>query len=243
MTEDKVRENKLRRMAERQGRKLEKSRRRDPRAVDYGGYMLLDARTNAVIAGDSPFAYSLTLDDVEAMVGDDIHVVAEPDLPVQPDRLGRPTLRFFSITYPMDRPGPGRGWYLFTTTSGTHAVYRFLGGLSEVNDALHGARRHLKGPWELVRVDSQHYELVNRTGKDAVGVRMAAVGPLIIEDRKDWSATSKQVTNGQSVQFSRVHGWSDESSGIRVSWSEDGVPKTQTVLICDLDVYPRPTRP
>jgi hypothetical protein len=42
--EEKVRENRLRRMAERQGYKLEKSRRRDPRATDYGLYRLVPAK-------------------------------------------------------------------------------------------------------------------------------------------------------------------------------------------------------
>src|SRR6266480_2203539 len=48
---EKVRENRLRRMAERQGLQLVKSRRRDPRAIDYGGYMLVDIATNGVVAG------------------------------------------------------------------------------------------------------------------------------------------------------------------------------------------------
>lgn len=38
---DKIRENRLRRMAQRQGLRLEKSRRRDPRALDYGAYWLV----------------------------------------------------------------------------------------------------------------------------------------------------------------------------------------------------------
>ena len=37
---EKVRENLLRRMAERQGYTLHKSRRRDPRATDYGTFTL-----------------------------------------------------------------------------------------------------------------------------------------------------------------------------------------------------------
>ncbi|MGD2100831.1 MAG: hypothetical protein PVG83_01215 [Acidimicrobiia bacterium] len=37
---EKVRENRLRRMAERQGLRLVKSRRRDPRALDYGVFWL-----------------------------------------------------------------------------------------------------------------------------------------------------------------------------------------------------------
>jgi hypothetical protein len=40
-TSEKVRENRLRRMAERQGLRLVKSRRRDPRAIDYGTYRLM----------------------------------------------------------------------------------------------------------------------------------------------------------------------------------------------------------
>ena len=42
--DEKVRENRLRRWAEGQGYKLEKSRRRDPRANDYGTYRLTPAK-------------------------------------------------------------------------------------------------------------------------------------------------------------------------------------------------------
>ena len=42
MTAEKVRENRLRRMAERQGLELRKSRRRDPRAIDYGRWYIVD---------------------------------------------------------------------------------------------------------------------------------------------------------------------------------------------------------
>ncbi|WIB12910.1 hypothetical protein [Curtobacterium sp. MCPF17_052] len=58
--DEKVRENRLRRAAERQGLLLKKSRRRDPRAIDYGTYMVVDAATNSLTAGPG-----LTLDDVE----------------------------------------------------------------------------------------------------------------------------------------------------------------------------------
>jgi hypothetical protein len=50
---DKVEENRLRRVAARQGLRLVKSRRRDPRTSDYGTYMLLDAETNAVVQGEA----------------------------------------------------------------------------------------------------------------------------------------------------------------------------------------------
>lgn len=62
----KVRENRIRRMAERQGLLLQKSKRRDPKAIDYGGYMLVDARTNSVVLGSTSFAFSADLDEVEA---------------------------------------------------------------------------------------------------------------------------------------------------------------------------------
>ena len=61
-----VRENRLRRMAKRQGFRLVKSRRRDPRAIDYGGYMIVDLQTNAVVAGGSPYAFNLDIDEAEA---------------------------------------------------------------------------------------------------------------------------------------------------------------------------------
>ena len=64
MPEDKVRENRLRRMADRQGLRLTRSRRRDPLALDYGAYWLVDIELNAVVAGDSNVG--MTLDEVEA---------------------------------------------------------------------------------------------------------------------------------------------------------------------------------
>ena len=71
MTQQKVRENRLRRAAERQGLRLEKSRRRDPRATDYGTYMLIDQETGGVAAYGLQSGYGLTLDDIEQqLLGD-----------------------------------------------------------------------------------------------------------------------------------------------------------------------------
>ena len=52
-TQEKVRENRLRRMASRQGLQLVKSRRRDTRALDYGTYWLVDAAGVEVASGDA----------------------------------------------------------------------------------------------------------------------------------------------------------------------------------------------
>ena len=45
---EKVREDRLRRMARRQGLQLVKNPRRDPRATDYGSYMLVE--NNVMVA-------------------------------------------------------------------------------------------------------------------------------------------------------------------------------------------------
>jgi hypothetical protein len=62
VTEEKIRENRLRRAADRRGWQLRKSRRRDPWARDYGRYWLIDVDTNSVVAGDTD---GCTLDQIE----------------------------------------------------------------------------------------------------------------------------------------------------------------------------------
>lgn len=65
--ETKVRENRLRRMADRQGLRVVKSRSRDPNAIDYGLYALIQQETggavNAAIA--QRWVCSWSLDEVE----------------------------------------------------------------------------------------------------------------------------------------------------------------------------------
>jgi len=58
--EEKVRENRLRRAVARQGWTLVKIRRRDPRAIDYGKFLLMPPRGS----GRGP----LTIEQVEAWV-------------------------------------------------------------------------------------------------------------------------------------------------------------------------------
>jgi hypothetical protein len=45
--------------------------RRDPRALDYDGYMLIEPIRNVGVLGYSPQAFSATLDDVEAFLTED----------------------------------------------------------------------------------------------------------------------------------------------------------------------------
>ena len=58
----KVRENRLRRTAARQGLELRKSRRRDKRALDYGAYWLVDSNGGLAAGGE----WGTSLDEVEA---------------------------------------------------------------------------------------------------------------------------------------------------------------------------------
>jgi hypothetical protein len=68
---EKIRENRLRRMAERQGFKLVKSRRRDPRALDYGGYGIINPYYNTWVIGANPYAFSMDLDEIEQWLTSD----------------------------------------------------------------------------------------------------------------------------------------------------------------------------
>ena len=73
-TETKTRENRLRRKASLYGLRLTKSRRRDPDALNYGLYALIDEQTggavNPILIGR--FVHSWDLDDVEAyLISDD----------------------------------------------------------------------------------------------------------------------------------------------------------------------------
>ena len=69
MDEEKVRENRLRRMAKRQRLELQKSRRRDVRAYDYGTWWIVEPQSNALVAGGE---LGMTLDEVERyLVGGD----------------------------------------------------------------------------------------------------------------------------------------------------------------------------
>jgi hypothetical protein len=63
--EDKVRENRLRRIAERRGLSLEKSRRRDQKAPDFGRFRLITVRDGRAVVGNEPIPFSATLEDIE----------------------------------------------------------------------------------------------------------------------------------------------------------------------------------
>ena len=61
----KIEEARLRRVATRQGLEMRKSRRRDPRASDYGRFAFVNVRTGFVDHGDAPLVgiFLFTLDE------------------------------------------------------------------------------------------------------------------------------------------------------------------------------------
>ena len=67
MTVEKVRENRVRRQVGRRGYQLQKSRRKDPNAWDYGTYQITDPATSMLVLADWAIGqgYGLSLDDVE----------------------------------------------------------------------------------------------------------------------------------------------------------------------------------
>jgi hypothetical protein len=68
-TQFKIREN--RRAAQRQRLKLVKSRRRDPRAYDFGRYWLIDPDNNTIEVGHPDFG--MTLEEIEAALAEGVN--------------------------------------------------------------------------------------------------------------------------------------------------------------------------
>jgi hypothetical protein len=65
----KTRESRLRRAARRHGLTLVKSRRRDPRALDFGNYWVVDPQTGGLVAGCQ--GCGMSLDDVQTFFAGD----------------------------------------------------------------------------------------------------------------------------------------------------------------------------
>jgi hypothetical protein len=61
-----ISETSVRRLAARMGYSVMKSRTRDENRLDHGGFMLIDVRNNAAVIGAHPFAYSASLEEIEA---------------------------------------------------------------------------------------------------------------------------------------------------------------------------------
>jgi hypothetical protein len=67
---EKTRENRLRRMADRQGYRLAKSRARDPRDITFGGYQLENLETGGCDFGygNADRGFAADIDEIEAFL-------------------------------------------------------------------------------------------------------------------------------------------------------------------------------
>lgn len=73
MVTEKARENRLRRMADRQGLRLVKARSRDPQAIDYGCYALADIETSGIVFGVGAIGrFDASLDEIEDYLVTDV---------------------------------------------------------------------------------------------------------------------------------------------------------------------------
>jgi hypothetical protein len=152
--EYKVLENRMRRAAERQGLRLEKSRARDPNAIDFGSYQLIDQRHNTVVKRDwdLPRGYGLNLRDVGRFLYNpiNVHVDTRPehDAMTFAETNGEPILSFRqgSTTGLKDEHGKPLpdGWILYTEDGEQRIMAsRFRDGVDEViHDAQEWLRRY-----------------------------------------------------------------------------------------------------
>jgi hypothetical protein len=82
MADTKIRENRLRKAAQRQELTLEKSHLRDPNALGYGLYALTSNDTGVTVHSSAPWGiHTLDLDDVEEYLsGDPIDIAGEENV-------------------------------------------------------------------------------------------------------------------------------------------------------------------
>ena len=120
--EYKVLENRLRRAAERQGFRLEKSRRRDPRAIDYGTYALVEGPPPAP-GGENwrsrqLVAVALDLEDLARFLFEkiNVHIDHSPEGSMTIGDNGEPILHYSSFCSTGAKDKRGRpipdGWVL-----------------------------------------------------------------------------------------------------------------------------------
>ncbi len=149
---DKTRETRLRRMADRQGLRLVKSRRRDPHAIDYGGFMLVDIHTNTVVAGTGAIGRPhWSLDDVERwLTRPKAEYFIDIDIP-EPEEIGRAAYAP-DLAYPLAHvivagERHGTPWPWFKVRADQDGSVRDLTGAEHTafNTALEQALNDLRG--------------------------------------------------------------------------------------------------
>jgi len=134
----KVYENRVRRAAERQDLRLEKSRRRDPRAVAYGTYQLVDPHSDSVVASAGPSGFGLQLTSIHQHLRPGV-VRVDYSQPFE-----EPAFQFDEDRTPILQWRDGDGWVLYTADADQYIIGKHL----TADEAVKEAERHLEADLE-----------------------------------------------------------------------------------------------
>lgn len=130
-----TRERRLRRAAHDQGLRVVKSHLRDPQALSYGMFRLVD-ENNYIVAGGDLLGFSLRLDEVETYLADaQAFAVRFESSTISPSNL--PVLEWWN-TYPDGRGGTS-GW-LLTEHANSPQEHFYAYGRTELAQAARAAR-------------------------------------------------------------------------------------------------------
>jgi diguanylate cyclase (GGDEF)-like protein len=102
--------------------------------------------------------------------------------------------------------------------------------LHEADAAMYRAKSEGRS-WALEHVHGKRWAIVNRTGHDAISVRVSAQGSLLIFGVRDWSNTVERWPSGVGVEVVAQTAWRrNDPPELTVAWSTDAEPDEQRVL-------------
>jgi diguanylate cyclase (GGDEF)-like protein len=94
--------------------------------------------------------------------------------------------------------------------------------LDEADAAMRRAK-HEGRSWELAHIQGNRWAIANRTGQDAVAVRLAAAGSLLVFGVRNWTNTVERWPDGVSVEVLAQTAWRrNDPPELRIVWSADG---------------------
>ena len=102
--------------------------------------------------------------------------------------------------------------------------------LQEADAAMYRAKSEGRS-WALEHVHGKRWAIVNRTGHDAVAVRVSAQGSLLIFGVRDWSNTVERWPSGVGVEVVAQTAWRrNDPPELTVAWSTNEEPHDERVL-------------
>jgi diguanylate cyclase (GGDEF)-like protein len=96
--------------------------------------------------------------------------------------------------------------------------------LEEADAAMYRAKDEGRS-WKLDHVHGNRWAIVNRTGDDALLVRLVARGSLLVFGVRDWSNSVERWPNDVSVEVVAQTAWRrNDPPELSIAWTADGVP-------------------